>query len=129
MHQLSKNLEVTCLRCLCVKGFPFVIVVAERGFPEVADWLTVQSSFVVMSWEANCWALAEDAELWLVEVLRQSHTRRQGVAAKLKLRTRNSQRKRKETKVKERKDVTRLGGFSSHCGSSWHVGQSMLKEH
>ncbi len=43
------------LRCLCVKGFPFVLVVAERGFPEVADWLTVQWSFVVKSW-----VLAED---------------------------------------------------------------------
>ncbi len=38
------------------------------------------------------------------------------MVAKLKLRTRNSQQKRKETKVKERKDVTRLGGFSSHRG-------------
>ncbi len=28
-----------------------------------------------MSWEANGWALAEDAELWLVEVLRRSQTR------------------------------------------------------
>ncbi len=69
-----------------------------------------------MSWEANGWALAEDAELWLVEVLRRSQTQRQGVAAKFKPRTQNSQRKRKETKVKERKDVTRLGGFSSHRG-------------
>ncbi len=47
------------LCCLCVKGFPFVIVFAERGFPKVADWLTVQWSFVVKSW-----ALAEDVELW-----------------------------------------------------------------
>ncbi len=37
-------------RCLCVKGFPFVMVFAERGFPEVAVWLTVQWSFVVKSW-------------------------------------------------------------------------------
>ncbi len=29
-------------------------VLAVRGFPMVADW------FVVMSWEANSWALAED---------------------------------------------------------------------
>ncbi len=51
------------------------------------------------------------------------------MVAKLKLRTRNLQRKRKETKVKERKDVTRLGGFLSHRGvSSWHVSQSTLKE-
>ncbi len=28
------------LHCLWVKEFPFVIVIAERGFPEVADWLT-----------------------------------------------------------------------------------------
>ncbi len=81
----------------------------------------------VMSWEANGWALAEDAELWLIEVLRRSQTRGQGVVAKLKPRTRNSQRKRKETKVKERKDVTRLGGFSSHRGSSWRAGQSTLE--
>ncbi len=36
------------LLCLCVKGFP--VVFAERGFPEVADWLTVQWSFLVKSW-------------------------------------------------------------------------------
>ncbi len=30
--------------------------------------------------------------------------------------TRNPQWERKETKVKERKDVKRLGGFSSHRG-------------
>ncbi len=49
------------MRCLCVKGFPFVVVFAEMGFPKAADWLTVQWSFVVKSW-----ALAEDAELvWL----------------------------------------------------------------
>ncbi len=47
---LSKNLELFYLRFLCVKVFPFVIHVAERGFPEVADWLTVQWSFLVMSW-------------------------------------------------------------------------------
>ncbi len=29
----------------------------------------------VMSWEANGWALVEDAELWLLEVLRRSQTR------------------------------------------------------
>ncbi len=29
----------------------------------------------VTSWEANGWALAEDAELWLVEVLRRSQIR------------------------------------------------------
>ncbi len=32
----------------------------ERGFPEVADWLTVQWSFVVKSWEANGWVLADE---------------------------------------------------------------------
>ncbi len=32
-----------------------MVVLAERGFPEVADWRTVQWSFVVKSW-----ALAED---------------------------------------------------------------------
>ncbi len=37
------------LHCLCVKGFPFVVVFAERGFPKVADWLKVQWSFVVKS--------------------------------------------------------------------------------
>ncbi len=63
------------MRCLCVKGFPFVVFFAERGFPKVADWLKVQWSLVVKSWEANGWALAEDAELWLVEVLRRSQTR------------------------------------------------------
>ncbi len=31
------------LRCLCAKGFPFVVVFAERGFPEVADWLKFSS--------------------------------------------------------------------------------------
>ncbi len=25
-----------------LKGFPFVVVFAENGFPEVADWLRVQ---------------------------------------------------------------------------------------
>ncbi len=29
-------------------------VFTEKGFPELAD------SFVVMSWEAHCWELAED---------------------------------------------------------------------
>ncbi len=48
------------LHCLCVKGFPFVIIVAGKGFPEVADWLTVQWSFVVKSWEANGWVLADE---------------------------------------------------------------------
>ncbi len=38
------------------------------------------------------------------------------MAAKFKPRTRNSQRKRNETKVKERKDVMRLDVFSSHRG-------------
>ncbi len=38
------NLEVTFLHCLCVKGFPFVIIFAERGFHEVADWLEFQYS-------------------------------------------------------------------------------------
>ncbi len=32
----------------------------ERGFPEVADWLTVQWSFIVKSWEANGWELADE---------------------------------------------------------------------
>ncbi len=51
------------------------------------------------------------------------------MVAKLKLRTRNSQRKRKEAKVKERKDVTRLSGFSSHRGvsSSWCAGRRTLE--
>ncbi len=44
----SVKLEVTCLRCL--KGFPFVLIVAEKGFSQVAGWLTVQWSFVVTSW-------------------------------------------------------------------------------
>ncbi len=48
----------------------FIVVFAESGFPKVADWLEVQWSLVVKSW-----ALAEDAELWLVEVLRRSQTR------------------------------------------------------
>ncbi len=47
------------MHCLCVKGFPFCHVFAERGFPEVADWLTVQWSLVV-----KYWALAGDVELW-----------------------------------------------------------------
>ncbi len=47
------------LVCLCVKGFPFVSSFAERGFPEVADWLTVQWLLVVKSW-----ALAE-VVVWL----------------------------------------------------------------
>ncbi len=46
------------LSCLCFEGFPFVWSLQERGFPEVADWLTVQWSLVVKSW-----ALAEDVEL------------------------------------------------------------------
>ncbi len=29
----------------------------------------------MMFWEANVWELAEDAVLWLVEVLRRSQTR------------------------------------------------------
>ncbi len=57
---LSKNLELFYLRFLCVKVFPFVVHVAERGFPEVADWLTVQWSFLVMSWEANRWVLVDE---------------------------------------------------------------------
>ncbi len=28
--------------CTCVKGFPFVIVLAEKGVSRVADWLEVQ---------------------------------------------------------------------------------------
>ncbi len=35
------------------------LLLQERGFAEAADWLTVQWSFVVMSWEANGWALAD----------------------------------------------------------------------
>ncbi len=27
-----------------------MVIVAERGFPKVADWLKVQWSFVVKSW-------------------------------------------------------------------------------
>ncbi len=36
--------------CLCVKGFPSVIVIAGKGVSQVAGWLTVQWSFVVTSW-------------------------------------------------------------------------------
>ncbi len=34
---------------------------------------------------------------------------------------------RQESKVKKLKDVTRLGGFSSHRGSSWRAGRSTLE--
>ncbi len=44
MHQLSKNLEVTC--CLCVKGFPFVAI-AGKGVSQ-GCWLA-DSSVVVCS--------------------------------------------------------------------------------
>ncbi len=56
----AKIWSCTCLHCLGVKGFPFVIVIAERGFPKVSDLLTVQWSFVLMSWEANHWALPDE---------------------------------------------------------------------
>ncbi len=48
LHQFSKNWS--CFTCcsLCVKGFPSVVF-AEKGFSQVAGWLTVQWSFVVTS--------------------------------------------------------------------------------
>ncbi len=46
----AKSLELFYLRCLCVKGFPSVIVIAGKGVSQVAGWLTVQWSFVVTSW-------------------------------------------------------------------------------
>ncbi len=54
MHQLSKNLGFALALLLCLRDSLLSSVIAGRGFPEVAD------SFVVISWEANCWALAEE---------------------------------------------------------------------
>ncbi len=51
MHQFSKT--GSYLLAL-PKGIPFVLVVAEKGFSQVAGWLTVQWSFVVT------WALADE---------------------------------------------------------------------
>ncbi len=47
----AKSLALFYLRCLCVTGFPSVIVMqAGKGVSQVAGWLTVQWSFVVTSW-------------------------------------------------------------------------------
>ncbi len=61
LNEAKINIKCTSSARIC--GFVPVLlswdslllsVFAEKGFPELAD------SFVVMSWEANRWALAED---------------------------------------------------------------------
>ncbi len=48
--QLESGVVLACFAFVLRQGFPFVVVFSERGFIKVADWLTVQWSFVVKSW-------------------------------------------------------------------------------
>ncbi len=83
-------------------------VFAGKGFSEVADWLRVQESLK--------WALAGFAESWACRLWQTQLSTR-------------TQRKENKLKSKNKKDVKRLGGFSSHHGSNWlGVVQSTWRE-
>ncbi len=91
----------TCVACV---GDSLCWHCCIKGFPKFVDWLEVQLSFEVTSWEANVWALAEDAELWAgwnfdaitVGVGLQDMALWQNLTQNMKLST-----ERKETEVKE----------------------------
>ncbi len=63
MHQFSKNWRLLAVAFVLRQGFPSALVMAGKGFSQVAGWLTVQWSFVVKSW-----ALADEWSELLVEV-------------------------------------------------------------